>query len=125
MLRLPSELLMAWGVVNWYEGAEGVIAWRPGTGLNVELLYVKADSEGKGNGRALLRVMLKELAAHPPYWTVFGFTRTINKDAQAWYKAMGFDLSPVKGVYKDGNAVLFSQSYEVLRRIHLNGAQHP
>lgn len=100
---------------------DGWVAWERGTGGNVELSYLKARDPGNGGGTRLLRAMLAALRRDPPYHTVYGFTRTCNLDAQAFYRAMGFTLSPVVGVYKDGGAVVFSAPYEDLCRFHKIG----
>lgn len=90
----------------------GYIVWRVGTGLNVELLHIKATY--KGAGRELLRAMLKALQSNPPYHTVFGFTRWGNEEAARFYPSCGFDCTVVSGVYRDGAAVVFSAPYEQL-----------
>jgi GNAT superfamily N-acetyltransferase len=97
----------------------GLVRWRWGTGDNVELTHLRANTPGAGNGRRLLRAMLTILRDDPPYATVFGFTRTGNAEAQAFYRAMGFTITPVAGVYADGTAVLFSARYDDLCRLHL------
>lgn len=62
--------------------------------------------------------MLHAIVDDPPYHTVYGFTRTTNEEAKAFYAAMGFDLTTVTGVYADGTAVVFSASYKRLCQIH-------
>lgn len=96
----------------------GYIVWRLGTGENAELLHLRTYAPGKGTGRKLVKAMLSRLVLTPPYATVFGFTRTMNDASQAFYKALGFDLSEVKGVYADGTAVVFSQQFKTLLEIH-------
>jgi hypothetical protein len=100
--------------VHYHEGPEGYIVWRLGTGENVELLHIR------GNGFALLKVMLLRLKDRPPYHTVFGFTRTGNWDALYFYKRAGFQPSNVDGVYKDGVATIFSAPYEELCKRYLS-----
>lgn len=92
----------------------GFIVWRRATGGNVELLHLKVEQPGHGHGKRLLLGMIRELRKTPPYETVFGFTRSINDDAQSFYARMGFTLSRVTGVYRDGEAILFSQRYQDL-----------
>jgi ribosomal protein S18 acetylase RimI-like enzyme len=104
--------------VKWAEDEGGYVVWRRGTGGNVELLHLRA---AQGHGRRLLRRMLDGLASDPPYCTVFGFTRVGNVTAQGFYKAMGFTLTQVAGVYADGSAVVFSQTFEKLKAIHGGG----
>jgi len=96
----------------------GFIIWRRATGDNVELLHIKTYVKGMGTGKLLICKMLYELLEDPPFATVFGFTRLSNTDAQRFYTTMGFDLSIVRGVYADGHAVLFSQSYDKLKELH-------
>lgn len=93
---------------------DGHITWRVGTGHNVELLHIKAVESGEGHGRALLKAMLLELKKAPPYHSVFGFTRTVNYTARAFYLRCGFELSDVRGVYADGSAVVFSAPFDAL-----------
>lgn len=99
---------------------DGVIAWRYGTGGNVELTYilVKNEMQRQGQGRALFRAMLRALVSDPPYHTVYGFTRTGNAAGRSFYASVGFTLSEVAGVYADGNAVVFSANYRALCAIH-------
>lgn len=104
--------------IHLIEHANGYIAWRRGTGDNVELLHLRTFSPGKGTGRELVTAMLRKLLERPPYATVFGFTRTVNKASQEFYKALGFELTEVKGVYADGTAVLFSQTFKTLLELN-------
>jgi hypothetical protein len=119
----PGEELIPLPDLNPFMGCDyvhdrhGFIVWRVGTGLNVELLHVKAAVTG--GGEHLLRSMLNNLKKHPPYCTVFGFTRTCNVKAQRFYERCGFDLTLVNGVYADGAAYLFSATFEELCKIHL------
>lgn len=96
----------------------GFVIWRPATGLNVELLHIRTFSPGKGTGLELLKGMLSKLKERPPYATVFGFTRSCNTRAREFYMGAGFELSLVKGVYDDGDAILFSQCFSTLLEIH-------
>lgn len=93
---------------------KGYIAWRFGTGDNIELLHIKTFHKGQGYGRELFYLMLSKLKKNPPYYSIFGFTRIPNEEAQAFYGALGFELQQVNGVYKDGGAILFQQSYKKL-----------
>jgi len=54
------------------------------------------------------------LKGRPPYHSVFGFTRESNEEAQKFYGKLGFDLTPVQGVYKDGTAIFFHAPYSRL-----------
>lgn len=98
----------------------GIIAWRYGTGGNVELTYllVKSEVRRDGQGRALFRAMLDELRKSPPYATVYGFTRSGNSVSQDFYRSLGFFLTPVVGVYDDGCAIVFSARYADLLAQH-------
>jgi ribosomal protein S18 acetylase RimI-like enzyme len=97
---------------------DGLLAWRRGTGDNVEITYLRVYEQGQGCGRRLLGKMVDRLRERPPYATVFGFTRTSNTGAQVFYEKMGFTLSPVRGVYADGSAVVFSANYADLLERH-------
>lgn len=104
---------------NSIESAAGEIFWQRGTGGNVEITYFKSSTPHVGHGRKLLQEMLRELRKNPPYHTVYGFTRTSNLNARAAYVALGFTLSLVLGVYKDGDAMVFSAPYKDLCEKHL------
>jgi hypothetical protein len=108
--------LSAYAEVYHICDTNGYITWRYGTGMNVELLHIR--SAVPGGGTALCIGMLRQLLARPPYATVFGFTRTCNHSAQRFYEKFGFTLTPVVGVYADGDAVLFSASYTALCKLH-------
>ena len=110
--------LEPYGKVNycWTLGL-GYIVWRRGTGDNVELLHIRTFHPGRGDGRGLVYQMLDALISSPPYYSVFGFTRTSNEEAQRFYGALGFNLQPVVGLYAEGTAVMFWQSYAELRRL--------
>jgi ribosomal protein S18 acetylase RimI-like enzyme len=100
---------------DWvFHPSRGYIVWRLGTGDNVELLHIRTFTRGRGFGKELVKEMLKRLKDRPPYYSVFGFTRVSNEEAQAFYGALGFDLTPVSGVYKDGQAILFSGCFTTL-----------
>lgn len=101
-----------------HEEDNGFIVWRRATGDNVELLHIKTYQPGLGTGRVLVLAMLQSLLLTPPYDSVFGFTRVCNSGAQSFYRALGFELSTVKGVYADGSAILFSQKYSKLLEIN-------
>lgn len=106
------------GVVSLLELPNGYIVWRRGTGENVELLHLKTFERGMGTGKTLVCSMLQILKDDPPYSSVFGFTRSVNMEAQKFYRSLGFILSPVEGVYADGTAVLFSQTFEKLLELN-------
>lgn len=88
----------------------GAIAWRLGTGGNIEILHLKCD---RGRGRELMAEAVRRM--DPPYATVFGFTRVCNFAAIRFYEKLGFAMSRVKGVYADGEAMVFSANYEELK----------
>ena len=100
----------------------GYIVWRRGTGDNIELLHIRTDQKGQGYGRRLFDLFLLNLKSSPPYYSVFGFTRTSNEEAKLFYGALGFNLQPIEGLYKDGTAVMFWQSYKVL--VEKNNGNH-
>ena len=92
--------------------AGGYVVWRVGTGRNVELLHIHAAVPGEGG--VLVREMLRQLRARPPYATIFGFCLPDNARAKLFYLTMGFTLSPVQGVYDVGSALVFSARYDEL-----------
>ncbi len=103
---------------SYIEGPTGYIVWRVGTGGNTELLHLYAYPSRKNHGKSLLKRMLKELVKDPPYSTVYGFCLASNTEAKKFYEAVGFDVSFVKGVYREGGAYLFSQEYSKLKEMH-------
>lgn len=117
-MRNLEEVVNPFTKVNWIQIENGYIVWRRGTGNNVELLHIRTFSPGKGTGKELVIRMLKALLECPPYATIFGFTRTVNESSQSFYKALGFELSEVTGVYDDGSAIVFSQRFKTLLEIH-------
>lgn len=114
-----DELVRISSKTYFYKDEKGLIAWRLGTGQNIELLYLKSDPPRTGGGKHLLVEMLKELKKSPPYCTIYGFTRSSNLDARKFYEAMGFSLTTVVGVYADGIAVCFSANFDKLVKEHL------
>lgn len=93
---------------------KGYIVWRLGTGNNTELLHIRTFEKGRGYGRKLFYEMLDWLKKEPPYYSVFGFTRVGNTEARKFYGTLGFKLQLVEGLYRDGMAIMFWQSYEKL-----------
>lgn len=104
------------GVKYIYLNRVGFIAWRLGTGGNVELLHIRAASLRNGLGRRLFKEMLDSLYYDPPYFSVFGFTRVSNDRAVAFYEAMGFKIQLIDGLYKDGEAYMFWAEYTELMK---------
>ena len=104
-------------VYHHYSPEKGFIVWRFGTGRNIELLHIRSFALRKGFGRQLMYKMLDALVDSPPYFSVFGFTRVSNERAAGFYEALGFNLQPIKGLYADGEAMMFWQSYEVLLKL--------
>lgn len=100
--------------VQHFESSDGYVVWRRGTGDNVELLHIRSARLEKGGGTRLLAEMVRRLRDNPPYATVFGFTRVENRASHKFYLAMGFSLTVVRGVYADGDAVVFSAPYTKL-----------
>lgn len=112
---IQSEYICPYQSVRYiYRRGEGFIAWRRGTGDNVELLHIKTLVKKQGIGRKLVYAMLEYLRECPPYHSVFGFTRVDNEEARAFYGALGFSLQEIAGVYADGRAILFYAPYKRL-----------
>lgn len=101
---------------------EGYVAWRRGTGDNVEVLHIRAFKTGKGTGVLLAQAMIHELKKRPPYYSIFGFGLASNLPPQKVWKKVGFDIEITKAPYKGGPAFLISQSFEVLvRKLETDG----
>lgn len=107
------------GMQYRYFDDKGFIVWRRGTGDNVELLHLRSFEPRKGYATMLLKEMLSELKAHPPYFSVYGFGLLGRKDAVAAYKALGFKVEEVTGPYIHGPGFLFWASYKELVARHL------
>lgn len=93
---------------------DGIIAWRRGTGDNVELTYILVKNKCQGEGTRLFIRMLNKLAVQPPYYTVYGFTRLGNEAAITFYESLGFVVRQCLPVYRDGGTVMFCAPYEEL-----------
>lgn len=115
---LKTEHIEPYRKVCHYQCTNGYIVWRYGTGGNVEILHLKVQTPRQKTGTHLLKTMLDKLKDHMPYATVFGFSRVGNKTGHAFYRAMGFELTRVKGVYDEGAAVVFSARYNDLLERH-------
>ncbi len=99
------------------DGRRGFIVWRMGTGMNVELLHIRANEQRQGYGRQLFYHMLESLVVEKvmtPYYSVFGFTRVSNHRSKEFYKSMGFSLQSIQGLYYDGEAIMFWQEFPIL-----------
>lgn len=103
-----------------YDNSYGYIVWRIGTGENIELLHIKTFEKRKGYGKKLFIEMLRQICLSDikPYYSIFGFTRSSNKEAQNFYSAIGFNIVDICGLYKDGNCKLFWSSFEDLLKKH-------
>lgn len=113
--EFSQKYLFPFGTIrHYYSKDSGYIVWRLGTGENAELLHIRTFHKGRGYGRELVYHMLDQLSYNPPYYSVFGFTRTSNEEAQRFYGALGFNLHLVDGLYAEGTAIMFWQSYERL-----------
>jgi len=103
-----------------YSKDDGFIVWRMGTGMNVELLHIRAAEPRNGQGTKLFGHMLNRLEKEPhmtPYHSVYGFTRLSNERAVEFYRAMGFNFQYVNGLYQEGEAILFWQGYTSLKAV--------
>lgn len=116
--NLIRDLILPYCQIDYINDDDGHIVWRYGTGGNIELLHLKSVEPGQGSGKKLFVKMLQRLIQKPPYSTVFGFTRTCNVIAQSFYVSMGFTTTYVTGVYGDGEAILFSAPFKVLKEKH-------
>ncbi len=117
-MPLRTEHVEPYKQIEHYQCDNGYIVWRLGTGGNYEILHLRSNQPRKGTGRHLLQTMLKRVIQCPPRTSVFGFTWVANEEAQAFYKAMGFKLTKVKGLYTDGAAIFFSANYLELWERH-------
>ena len=106
--------------LSWvYDEDMGFIVWRMGTGNNTELLHIKTFEKRQGNGKKLFIKMLAKLTDSPPYYSIFGFTRSNNIEAHNFYKALGFNINKVDGLYSDGECRIFWAEFNKLTYKHL------
>lgn len=101
--------------VSFYENENGYIAWRRGTGDNVELLHIRVYVTQKGHATKLLKEMVKQLSHHPPYHSVYVFVLANNHPALCAYDSWGFKLTRIEGLYKKGGTVIGTIPYTTLR----------
>jgi GNAT superfamily N-acetyltransferase len=108
--------------VDYIYDQRGFIVWRRGTGDNVELLHIRTFELRKGYGYDLVREMVERLKVNPPRHCVFGFTWAGNREASAFYGALGFTLCDVSGVYANVETILFHQRWvDLCERMGSNG----
>jgi len=107
-------------IFHIYDDDRGFIVWRYATGKNIELLHIKTFEKRKGYGKDLFIRMLKMIndQFEHPYHSIFGFTRVKNKEAKMFYKALGFKIHKVKGVYQDKKCKIFEAPFKKLLKKH-------
>jgi ribosomal protein S18 acetylase RimI-like enzyme len=95
---------------------KGYIEWRwaPGYGAEIVNIEVSAEHRRTGVGRLLLRQLCDTVSAGGGM-TVFAVTRSDNRIAHDWYRAMGFHVAGrLHGFYdahlKVLDALLFARS---------------
>lgn len=111
-----KKYITPFGRTDHIETKDGFIVWRNGTGMNVELLHIRATIKRKGVGTKLVRLMLNRLKKKPPYYSVYGFSVGANRGAIEFYRHLGFHTEVLSGPYKRGKSVLFYQSFVKLCR---------
>lgn len=81
----------------------GYVAWKCSTGDNVEIAFIEVKEKGKGHATQLLREMVSEIQ---PFHSVFVFRLASNESAGHFYRKIGFQETPIVGLYQGGDAVL-------------------
>lgn len=100
-----------------YKGAEyvytdhGYIAWQVSTGENVEIIFIEVKEKRKGYATQLMKEFARTVK---PYNSVFVFRLASNESAGYFYRSVGFNEIPVKGLYKDQDAVLGVVKHDIL-----------
>lgn len=103
--------------ILYYETDNGYIVWRDSSGHNVEILALATYIQRKGTGRELLQAVLNRLSQRTDKsFRVFGYVRSNDARALAFYSAMGFELVSVGDFYADGPCTIFWQRFEVLMK---------
>lgn len=110
-----------------HDPAVGYVAWRTGTGDNLEILFVAAAEKGRGHGKELLRRMCRTLLSegHRPYHSVYAFRLAGNEEAGHFYASMGWHQQAVGGeggrtVYGgDGTVIAWVAWDALLQRLGL------
>ena len=103
-----------------YDPSLGYLAWRLGTGDNLEFLFIEVAEKRKHYGTELYRQMVKRLeeSGRRPYYSVFGFVLGGNDGARTFYSALGFqEVNLGRSVYKNDDTVLVWIPYEKLKKI--------
>jgi GNAT superfamily N-acetyltransferase len=112
--NFKEKYIKPFGTAQYIWAKDGYIVWRNGTGMNVELLHIRAFVKRKGIGTKLFRLMLEKLKENPPYYSVYGFSVGVKRGAVSFYRHLGFHTEVLSGPYKKGESVLFYQSYKKL-----------
>lgn len=82
---------------------KGYIVYQCSTGENYEILFIEVAEKRKGYGRLLIQEMCKRIK---PYHSIFVVRREINEEAGKFYRALGFEETVIKNLYKNENAVI-------------------
>ena len=86
-----------------YLDGKGYIVYQCSTGENYEILFIEVAQKRKGYGRMLIQEMCKKIK---PYHSIFVVRRAINEEAGEFYRALGFEETLIKNLYKDEDAVI-------------------
>lgn len=102
----------------FYDAEVGYIAWRIGTGDNIEVLFMEGSPWYQGSsGVALYKKMVKYIlqTGTQPYHSVYAFRLKGNLLAEKFYQFFGWDQVNVgKDLYAGDEAVLVWISWEKL-----------
>lgn len=86
-----------------YLDGKGYIVYQCSTGENYEILFIEVAQKRKGYGKLLIQEMCKKIK---PYYSIFVVRRAINEEAGKFYRALGFEETLLKGLYKNEDAVI-------------------
>lgn len=90
---------------------KGYLAWKMGTGENIEIKFIEVSEKGKGYATELLREMLSIVK---PFHSVYVFRLASNETAGYFYRKCGFVETRIGGLYRDDDAVLGVADYKTL-----------
>lgn len=98
----------------------GCISWHLSTGGILEIIELEAAIPGLGQGYVLYRQMVEkilETGQMIPRHGVIGYRRTHNKEAEYFYKKMGWQqVNLGHSIYAEGEATLLWTTWEQLRK---------
>lgn len=120
--ELQDKLIPYRELSVFYNESIGYIAWREGTGNNLEILFIE------GKGKELCTIMVKELIRQGklPYNSVFAFRLGSNEIANKFYQKVGFQgVDFGKSIYRDDTTALMWVTWDAfLKHLEVTNENH-